>query len=235
MRKTMLTALVAASVLAAPAFAQVSLGGAGQVGGGITAGGALPGSMPAAGRLGPQVDRTADGLGRRTRSTSRRLGHMAHANAQHGVDRAQSALDDNGRASAHGKASGSADVNADGKHAGVGAGTDAGGDVDAGQAARQATATGLGASQTARQAARSSVQRAGTAGNAAAVDHARQVGTPSTGISANGQASGMAAGSAQSGGASGGTVDGGKASGRAVGSRTGTAGPAHSRADERDH
>jgi len=145
MRKTMLAVLVASAVLAAPAFAQVSLGGAGRVGAGVGAG--LP-PMPSAGQLGNQTGRQLD-------QTDRRLHRSVRSADQH----SHATLRNHGKADADLHAQGHAAAGAGDHHAQANADTHAAVGVDAEAAADRAAATSRGAGRQANDTAHSTLAR----------------------------------------------------------------------------
>ena len=159
MRKTLLAALIGASVFAVlPALAQVSLGGAGHVGAGVTAG--ANGAVGAtAGQVGT---RAGDALQRADRQTR-------HA-ADRTMERSHRTLDRHGRADADLGAQGSAAAATGDHRADANAGVRAGASVDAGAAADHAsdTARGIGGqvSDSAHTAIDSTSRTAGSVGDA---------------------------------------------------------------------
>lgn len=160
MHKTLLAAVIGAGVFAAlPALAQVSLGGAGQVGAGVTAGanGALTGA-PA--RLGTQAGQTLQRADRHARHATRRA-----------TEQTRHALDRHDRAEVDTTARGSAGVHAGDQRADANAGVRAGAAVDAGAAAdrTQNAARGVGeqVSDSAHAAIGSTQRTAGSVGDAA--------------------------------------------------------------------
>jgi Spy/CpxP family protein refolding chaperone len=151
MRKTLLAAFISASVFALPAFAQVSLGGAGHAGGGVAvgAGGALNGAMRAPGQLGAQAEPTLHRVDRQTRHAVR------HATAQ-----TRSTLNRHDKADLDDSADGSAHADAMGTHVRANAGADAHGSVDAGAAADHAVDTSRGVGRQVRHSAHSAIDEA---------------------------------------------------------------------------
>jgi len=160
MRKTLLAAFISASVFTLPAFAQVSLGGAGHVGGGVSAGGALNGAMRAPGRLATPAEPSLHRVDRQTR----------HA-ARHATEQTGSTLDRHGKVDIDRSADGSARADVAGAHAHANAGAHADGAVDAGAAADHAADTSRGVgrqvSDSAHSAIDSSERTAGSVGDAA--------------------------------------------------------------------
>lgn len=157
MRKTLLAALIGASVFAVlPALAQVRLGGAGQVGAGATAAGR--GTVGAV--AGPAGIRAGDALQRADRRTRRA--------ADQATGRSHRPLDRRGGAEANLDAQGSAA--AGGRHAHAHAGVRAGAGVDAGAAADHASgaARGIGGqvSDSAHAAIDGTGRTAGSVGDA---------------------------------------------------------------------
>lgn len=160
MHKTLLAALISASVFALPALAQVSLGGAGHLGGSVApnAGGAMNGAVRAPGQLGAPV---APGLPQ-TR-------HHVPRTAEHATGRADSTLGRNRKADVDARASGSARANAGGTSARANTAVNASTDVDAaaaGRAAGTARSVGDRVSDTAHAATDSTRRNAGTVGDA---------------------------------------------------------------------
>ncbi|MBP1475304.1 hypothetical protein J7I44_13400 [Frateuria sp. MAH-13] len=156
MRKTLLAAVMGAGVFAIlPALAQVSLGGAGRVGAGVTAGanGALTG---APGRLGTQAGQTMQ---------------RADRHARHVTDQTRRTLDRHDRVEVDTTARGSAGVRAGDQHTAANAGIHAGAAVDTGAATARArgTARGVGGpvSDRAHAAVDSTQRTAGSVGEAA--------------------------------------------------------------------
>jgi hypothetical protein len=149
MRKTTLAILVASAVVAAPAFAQVSLGGAGRAGAGLGAGvGAGLQPMQSASQLGNRT-------GRDLEQTDRRLHHSARSTDQ----QSRAALRHHGKADADMHAQGHAGANAGGNHAQANADTHAAVGVDAGAAADRVGATSRGAGRQASDTAHSTLAR----------------------------------------------------------------------------
>ncbi|HET6805950.1 MAG TPA: hypothetical protein VFH59_10975 [Frateuria sp.] len=160
MRKTLLAAVIGAGVFAVlPALAQVSLGGAGRVGAGLTGGasGAL-GATP--GQLAVRPGQTLQRADRHVRHTTR------HATAQ-----THRTLDRHGQADVDTAARGSAGIRAGDHRADADAGVRTGASVDAGAAADRtaATARGVGdqVSDRVHTAAGSAERTAGSVGDAA--------------------------------------------------------------------
>ena len=153
MRKTLLAALIGASVFAVlPALAQVDLGGAGKVGAGVTAGagGALNG---APGRLGPPAGQTLQRADR----------HARHA-AGRATEPSRQRLDRHGKADVD--ASGSTAVRAGDRRARADADLRAGARVDAGAATDQAKGSARGVGNQVSDAAHTAIDSAGrTAGS----------------------------------------------------------------------
>ena len=161
MRKTLLAAFISASVFALPAFAQVSLSGAGHLGGGVTggAGGALNGAMRGPAQLGAP---TPPGL------------QQTRHHVRHTVDKttgdAHSTLERHGKVHADTDASGAARADAGDTHAHANAGVDADADVNSAAAADRASGSARGVgdqvSDTAHSAINSTERSAGTVGDA---------------------------------------------------------------------
>lgn len=159
MHKTMLAALiVGASALSVPAFAQVNLGGAAQVGAGATTGAVVPHAMQPINQTRAQTAQTQHRADRQTK-------RMTHTTA----GRTRSAIDHNGHANAGIAMGDSIDASTGSTHpsATTGARVDAG--VDAGSAADQADQTGqrIGhqASDTTHAAMQTTDRAAGSTGN----------------------------------------------------------------------
>lgn len=162
MRKTLLAAFISASVFALPAFAQVRLGGAGHLGGGVTggAGGTLNGAMRGPGQLGAPVPPPSLQQARR----------HAHHTAAKATGDAHSTLERHGKAHVDTAAGGTAHADTGSTRAHANADVDAGADVDAPPAADRATGSGRGVgdqvSDTAHSASDSTERSAGTVGDA---------------------------------------------------------------------
>lgn len=152
MHKTMLAALiVATSALSIPAFAQVHVGGAGNVGAGVNAGAALPSAMPSAMHAVDQTDAQATQTLRRT---DRRTKHMAHK----AVNRTRSTLTSNGSANTGMHASGSAGAGMGNTHAGANANVDAAAGIDTANTVGKAGEAGQGVGGAVRDTAHSAIQ-----------------------------------------------------------------------------
>jgi hypothetical protein len=151
MRKTLLAAFIGASVVALPAFAQVSLGGAGRVGAGVTAspGSTLNGAMRAPGQVGMQA-------GQDLRRTDRQLRHST----RQASERTRSTLDRHGRADLDTRVNGAADADAHGNRLHANAGVEANAGVDAGAAAARAGSTGRGVGGQVRDSAHTAIDSA---------------------------------------------------------------------------
>ncbi|SEJ16797.1 hypothetical protein [Frateuria terrea] len=150
MHKTLLAALIGASVFAVlPALAQVSLGGAGQVGAGLAAG--ANGTLPAPG----QLTRHADQALPRT-----------ERHARHATGHARDTFDRHGRTDAEVGAKGSADAQGSNRtHADTG--VRAGASVDAGTAVDRAAGTAQGVGDRVDDSAHAAIDRTGHASDAA--------------------------------------------------------------------
>lgn len=155
MHKTMLAALiVATSALSIPAFAQVNLGGAAQVGAGVNAGAVVP---PV-----PNAMHTVNQTGAQATQTLHRADQRAKRMTHKAVDTTRSTVNNAGSADAG--------VNADSSmsagNTNAGANTNAHAGVDAGAAASQATQTGQSIGDQASDTAHSAIQTTGnTAGS----------------------------------------------------------------------
>jgi hypothetical protein len=158
MRKTLLAALIGASVFAVlPALAQVRLGGAGHVGAGVTAG--------ANGAVGA----TAGQLGTRAGDTLQRADRQTRHAADRAMERSHSTLDRHARADADIDAQGSAAAGTGAHHAHANVGVRAGSGVHAGAATDHAdgAARGIGdqVSDSAHTAIDSTGRTAGSVGD----------------------------------------------------------------------
>jgi hypothetical protein len=156
MHKTMLAALiVGASALSIPAFAQVRLGGAAQVGAGANAAAAAPGAM-----------HTADQTGMRAAQTLHRADQRARHVTRRAVDRSRSTVNNN--ASANVDAAGS--MNGGMANTNAGANVDIGAGVNATNAAGNVGIPGQGVGGDVRDTAHSAIgatdRSAGSVGNA---------------------------------------------------------------------
>ncbi len=152
MHKTLLAAfIVGASALTIPAFAQVNLGGAGQVGARVNAGAVAHDTM-----------RTADQAGARAADTTRTVNHKARHTTHHVVDKTKSTVDENGNVDANMHASASPKANAAGANgdanANVDAGAGAGAGLDTAATAGKAGAAGQGVGGEVRDSAHSAIQ-----------------------------------------------------------------------------
>lgn len=159
MRKTLLAALIGASVFAVlPALAQVDLGAASQAGAGVSAGasGAVNG---APGQLGAQPGQTLE-----------RADRHAHHATRHATEHTRRTLDRHGNADVDTTASGSAGARASDQRAHADVGVRAGARVDAGAASDQAASSTRGVgdqvSDTAHTAIDSAGRTAGSVGDA---------------------------------------------------------------------
>jgi hypothetical protein len=176
MRKSMLSALVlGTSVLAMPAFAQVSLGGAAQVGAGVHAGSAVPGAVhDVAGQATAQTERTLHRVGSHAK-------HKAHKVAGKSASTANDAADAN--------ASGTAGAGAGDSHANANARVDAGEGLDTAATAGKAGDMGHGVGGEVRDAAHSAIQStdraAGSVGDAVKGLNAGASGNASGNVNAN--------------------------------------------------
>lgn len=158
MHKTMLAALiVAASALTIPAFAQVNLGGATQVGAGVNAGAAVPNAM-----------HTVDQTGAQTMQTLHRADHKAKRMTHKAVDTTRATAKKSGSADVGVNANSSVSSGADSTNAGADTHAQGGASVDnvAATAFNQASRTGQSIGDQASDAAHSAVQTTGnTAGS----------------------------------------------------------------------
>lgn len=168
MRKTMLALVIGATVLGAPAFAQVNLGGA------VQAGAHAGGSLPVGGAMHDTM-RTTDQLGRRAGDSAREIGQRARHTTHRTADQATSVVrrhgdvdtDVNADASAHAGMAGTDG----GAHAGAGTGgVNAGGGLDtagtAGRAGEAGRALGGQVRDSAHSAIQSTDRTAGSVGDA---------------------------------------------------------------------
>lgn len=160
MHKTMLAALiVGASALTIPAFAQVNLGGAGQVGAHVSAGAAVHDTMHAT----DQVDAKAV-------DTTRTIGHKARHATHKVADKAKSEVNENGKANASVNANASTKTDAAGANGEADANVNAGAGLDTAATAGKAGEAGKGVGGEVRNAAHSAIQSthrtAGSVGNA---------------------------------------------------------------------
>lgn len=154
MRKTLLALIVGASVFAVPAFAQVNLGGAAQVGAhagaGMPIGTPVQNTMGMAGQMGSRAGDNARGMGQHARHATRNTVNRTASAARRTTD-----ADANANASAQ-----AGDSNA---HAGAGLST--------GSAAGAAGDAGQGVGGDVRDASHSAIQStdrsAGSVGDAA--------------------------------------------------------------------
>ena len=187
MHKTMLAAFItAAAVLSVPAFAQVHLGGAvggaGQIGAGVPAGGTLPSAM-----------HTIDQVGSHTGNTMSRVDQQTRHRTRKTINKARSAAIDNGQANASLDAHASAHASAASANGGANASADKSAGLDTAALAGQA---GRGVGGEVRDAAHSAIQSSDrTAGS---------VGDAVKGINASGNAN--ANGDASSNGGTKGTT-----------------------------
>ncbi|MFC5436314.1 hypothetical protein ACFPME_07080 [Rhodanobacter umsongensis] len=141
MHKTILATLViGASTLSIPAFAQVNLGGAAQVGAGVNTGAVVPHTIHSIDHAGAQA--------------TQRAGHKARHLTHKAVDSTRSTVNGSGRATA----GGSADAGAGHAHAGANANIDTGAGVDTANTAGQAGAAGHGVGGEVRDAAHSAIR-----------------------------------------------------------------------------
>ncbi|MFC5527300.1 hypothetical protein ACFPPA_16285 [Rhodanobacter ginsengisoli] len=107
MRKTLFAVYIAgACMLTAPAFAQVNLGGAAQVGAGVNAGVAVP-----------PVAHTLDQAGARTGQTLHRTARHATDLTRKTADRGRAAVDAHGNTAAQVRTAGTLDAGAAGRRA----------------------------------------------------------------------------------------------------------------------
>jgi len=178
MHKTMLAAFItAATVLSVPAFAQAHLGGAvggaGQIGAGVTAGGALPGAM-----------HTVDQVGNRASDMMGQTDHRIRRTTRNAVRRTRSTATANGQANAGMDANASAHASAAGANGNANASADKSAGLDTAALAGKAGQEGRGVGGEVRDAAHSAIQSSDrTAGS---------VGDAVKGINASGNASGSA-------------------------------------------
>ncbi len=143
MHKTMLAALIiGTSALSIPAFAQVNLGGAAQVGAGVNAGAVVPNTMHSVDQAGAQTVR-------RTDRQTRRLTHKA-------VDKARSSGNGNAHADVH--AGGAMNAGMGNTHAGANANVDTGAGIDTANTAGKAGTAGQGVGGEVRDTAHSAIQ-----------------------------------------------------------------------------
>ncbi|MDE2307394.1 MAG: hypothetical protein KGJ97_03765 [Xanthomonadaceae bacterium] len=182
MHKTMFAAFItAAAALSVPAFAQVHLGGAiggaGQIGAGVPAGGTLPNAVHAVDQVGSRADDAMSRIDQQARRTTRKTIRKARSAAT-GDSQANASLD--AHASAHAHA------------AGANASAGKSGGLDTAALAGKAGEKGRGVGGEVRNAAHSAIQSSDrTAGS---------VGDAVKGINASGNANGNASGSADAGG-----------------------------------
>jgi hypothetical protein len=170
MHKTLLAALIGASVFALPAFAQVHLGGGGHAGGSLTAGagGALHGTAGTPGQLGAQTRPALDRVDRQSRRATR------DADA-----RTRATLDRRATVEAAPSVDGSAHAQAGDTQAHAHADARANARVDAGAAADHAADTSRGVGQQVSSDVHSAIGSADrTAGSVG--DTARQSATESS-------------------------------------------------------
>lgn len=148
MRKTLFAVYIAgACMLTAPAFAQVNLGGAAQVGAGVSAGVAVP-----------PVAQTLDQAGARTGQTLHRTARHATDLTRKTADRGRAAVDAHGNTAAQVRTAGTLDAGAAGRRTSTNARVDSDASVDAGAAGRRASETGHAVSHRARRNARSAAR-----------------------------------------------------------------------------
>jgi hypothetical protein len=170
MHKTLLAALIGASVFALPAFAQVHLGGGGHAGGSLTArtGGALPGAAGTPGQLSAQ-----------TRSSLDRLDRQSHRTARDADARTRATLDRRATVEAAPSVDGSAHAQAGDTQAHAHADARANARVDAGAAADHAADTSRGVGQQVSSEVHSAIGSADRTADSVG-DTARQSATESS-------------------------------------------------------
>ncbi len=160
MHKTMLAALiVGASTLSIPAFAQVNLGAAAQVGAGVNTGAVVPNTMHS-------VDQTGAQTTQRLHRADRNAKRMTHRAADH----TRSAMDHSGNADASLRTGSSIDAGRSNTHASATTGARVDAHMHPGAAANQTGQTGQRMGDQASDAAHSTIQAtdrtAGSVGDA---------------------------------------------------------------------